>query len=397
MASIGKWKASYYCDSKRSWIPGIFQVCPQFIRFTEEIPKSTNDIIDLTINFDEFVELKKETTAIFYTALTIRCTNNKYWFASFPSCSHVYNILEHFWRERLLSGNDSSAQQGSGGQKLLEILHDSANCLSSTSKTLETQGQQIDNACRTMNKLHNDLRVAETIISSMDSWLNQWDLHVPEVVINVPKQGSEMEKMELPVLYAASEKEKHISGSLVLSSKVLEILDIQRNPVYSFTAREVSEVRVHTPFEMTLIKSEIGKPEVCVHLISAKLIKVMPHINVMLGPKLNFDEPPDSVAMTTASSHNDTDELLANLKLDEIEKQKKMQKASSAMGNRGAKTVSETEAAQMTKILQDMKSMAVGIQDEQNRQLGMLDLLSDSVDKANERIRKDARTIKRLT
>lgn len=167
-----------------------------------------------------------------------------------------------------------------------------------------------------MNKLHNDLGVAETIISSMDSWLNQWDLQVPNVRIDVPNQGTDMEKTELPVLYGASEKEKHISGSLVLSSKTLEVLDMQRNPVYSFTAREVSEGRVHTPFEMTLIKSEIGKPEVCVHLISAKLINVMPQVNVMLGPKLNFDEPPDSIAMATASSHNDMDELSANLKLD---------------------------------------------------------------------------------
>lgn len=105
MASIGKWKASYYCDSKRTWIYGVFQISPQFVRFNEENPNTTNDIIDLTIYFDEFVELKKEKTAIFYTALTIRCSsNNKYWFASFPSCTHVYNILEHFWRERLLSG-----------------------------------------------------------------------------------------------------------------------------------------------------------------------------------------------------------------------------------------------------------------------------------------------------
>lgn len=80
-----------------------------------------------------------------------------------------------------------------------------------------------------------------------------------------------------------------------------------------------------------------------------------------------------------------------------MEKQKKLQNENHAMGNRGAKTVSETEAAQMSKILQDMKSMAVGIQDEQNRQMGMLDLLSDSVDRANERIRKDTRTIKSLT
>ena len=51
----------------------------------------------------------------------------------------------------------------------------------------------------------------------------------------------------------------------------------------------------------------------------------------------------------------------------------------------------------MGQVLQDMRSLALGIQDEQNRQLRQLDLLSDSVDKANERIRTDSRKISKLT
>jgi hypothetical protein len=102
MANIGKWKASYYCNSKRTWVYGIFEISHQYIRFYEDIQK--NDIIDFKVYFDEFVELKKEATGIFYAALTVRSSNDKYWFASFPSSTHVYNVLEHFWRERLLSG-----------------------------------------------------------------------------------------------------------------------------------------------------------------------------------------------------------------------------------------------------------------------------------------------------
>lgn len=101
MPSVAQWKASYYCNTKRSWIYGNFEVFPKFVQFSED---GKSDIIDFKIHFDEFVEVKKETTNVFYTALTIRDNDNKYWFSSFPSCTNVYNMLEHFWKERLFAG-----------------------------------------------------------------------------------------------------------------------------------------------------------------------------------------------------------------------------------------------------------------------------------------------------
>ena len=79
--------------------------------------------------------------------------------------------------------------------------------------------------------------------------------------------------------------------------------------------------------------------------------------------------------------------------------------ASAAKGNsqfssnraKNSKSVTDAEAAEMGQVLQHMRSLALGIQDEQNRQLRQLDLLSDSVDKANERIRTDSRKISKLT
>ena len=61
-----------------------------------------------------------------------------------------------------------------------------------------------------------------------------------------------------------------------------------------------------------------------------------------------------------------------------------------------SKLVSDGEAAEMGQVLQDMRSLALGIQEEQDRQLQQLDLLSDSVDKANERIRADSRKVNKL-
>ena len=51
----------------------------------------------------------------------------------------------------------------------------------------------------------------------------------------------------------------------------------------------------------------------------------------------------------------------------------------------------------MEQVLQDMRRLALGMQDEKNRQARKLDLFSDSVDKANERIRTDASKTSKLT
>ena len=60
-------------------------------------------------------------------------------------------------------------------------------------------------------------------------------------------------------------------------------------------------------------------------------------------------------------------------------------------------SASEAEVAEMSRVLQNMKCLALGIQQEQNRQLHQLENLSDSVDKANERLRKDTCNVNRLT
>lgn len=60
------------------------------------------------------------------------------------------------------------------------------------------------------------------------------------------------------------------------------------------------------------------------------------------------------------------------------------------------KKVSDRDADEMSYILGNMKSMALDIQQEQDRQSQQIDVLSDSVDKANERIRNNSRRVKHL-
>ena len=51
----------------------------------------------------------------------------------------------------------SSTSDAPRDSKLLNILHDARSTLSSTGRTMQKQGQQIDSACADMNKIHNEL------------------------------------------------------------------------------------------------------------------------------------------------------------------------------------------------------------------------------------------------
>lgn len=83
--------------------------------------------------------------------------------------------------------NSSTEGEASDNTELLSILYDAQRTLASTGKTVQKQGQQIDAACSNMNKIHNDLGIAETLIYNLDSWLNKWNIETPHVHIDVPE------------------------------------------------------------------------------------------------------------------------------------------------------------------------------------------------------------------
>ena len=99
MGKVGEWKASYYCNGTKTWVYGQFMIYTRCIRFIED--KGGTSGLDFRIYFEEFFELRKETTSIFFAAITIRGKTDKYWFSSFTDRGHVFNTIELFWKERL--------------------------------------------------------------------------------------------------------------------------------------------------------------------------------------------------------------------------------------------------------------------------------------------------------
>ena len=190
--------------------------------------------------------------------------------------------------------NSSTESEVPHNTKLLNVLYDAQKTLTSTGRTLQKQGQQIDAACSNMNKIHSDLRVAETLIHNLDSWLNKWNIETPHVRINVPGEKSMIvDKSEYPIVYARTQREKHLPGSLVVSNKTLDVFNAERTLVdISFPVREVTEVSVHTPWEMTISQLKIGQAGQTVHLIAARLVHILQTLEVLLPGKINYDDPP---------------------------------------------------------------------------------------------------------
>ena len=187
----------------------------------------------------------------------------------------------------------SSSSDAPRNSELLHILHDAQSTLASTGRTVQKQGQQIDSACVNMNKIHNDISVAETLIYNLDAWLSKWNLETHQVHIDVPEDSILIEKAEYSVVYARTSKEKHFPGTLVLSKNSLEIFDAGRSLDVSFAVKEITEVSVHTPWEMTVWQQSIGKAGSSVHLTAARLVHILQTLEVLLPGKINYDEPPD--------------------------------------------------------------------------------------------------------
>ena len=101
MKKVGDWKASYYSSGTKTWKYGRLIIYTSCIRFVED--NEGRDGVDVRIFFEDFFELKKETTSFFFGAITVRVRAVKYWFSSLTDRGYVFNTIEHFWKENLFA------------------------------------------------------------------------------------------------------------------------------------------------------------------------------------------------------------------------------------------------------------------------------------------------------
>ncbi|KAM4689082.1 synaptosomal-associated protein 47 [Discoglossus pictus] len=159
--SVRTWLCSYFLTSERRWVPGKLSLTPTHLRFTAE----NTDGLLVSFHLSSITEIKKESSSFIFSSITVLEKDQaKHWFSSLqPNRNVVFTVLEHFWREQLLSpqGREATATKISKGKELFNIVSGSHKCLEETAKVLHHQGEQFGNIMRDLNKIDGDLATAD--------------------------------------------------------------------------------------------------------------------------------------------------------------------------------------------------------------------------------------------
>lgn len=125
--------------------------------------KSKESLVSFPLS--RITELKMESSSFIFSTLTVLEEGNvKHWFGSLkPSRVVVYNVIEHFWRERLLSPSSEARgaeSQVSKGRELINLMAGAQKRLENTGMVLSQQGEQFDNMMQGLGKIDSDLGIA---------------------------------------------------------------------------------------------------------------------------------------------------------------------------------------------------------------------------------------------
>ncbi len=133
---------------KRGWLYGALSITsPNSIQFnTADDGRNKGVKSDLTLRFDQFTEIKKASSTIVFSCIVIVTGSAQHWFSSLYNRDVVYNVLEHFWRERLIPSQSRqirTSERTKLGQDMIRIVRDSEKTLQSAAEQLSHQGKTL--------------------------------------------------------------------------------------------------------------------------------------------------------------------------------------------------------------------------------------------------------------
>lgn len=398
MPSIYTWPCCHYLNDKRIWLYGQLKLFVSGLLFIEDTKNvSSEEPKKLHVSFLHIVEIKKARSTLLYGCIVVKVNEENLWFSSFQQRENVFNILEHFWKEQLFSEETTDKNQ-----ELLQIVYDTQNTLMDAAQTLHAQGQQISRTSHNMNMMHNDITVAERITSDIDSWFGAWRLKLPMKKTNALPERIESpistDSIEYPVLISEKSNENHTKGYIVLRKETLEILGSKSEILFNFVIKQISEINVHSPWDVSFVRHCIGSYDTVVHITSKKTPMILKTLEKVYKCEFYYDDPP-------IEPDSDLDEMIINessIASKEIDTNKAVllqtgqQQDFSSTRDR-QKPVSDEDARELSAVLNNMKTLAENISIEQDAQIKQIDDLTVSVDKANTRIKATDWKVKKLT
>lgn len=422
---IRSWTLCYYVDKSRTWVYGDLSVHMNGVSFQSSV--DTKPPLKFKLIFNDFTGVKKTTTGLIFSALVIILSNGcKHWFSSIPDRESLYNCVHYFWKCSLLTSKkpDKSqvgfANRTEKGRQLLSIVHDTDKTLRGAAESLSIQGAQIDSAMGTMLDIHNDLDVADGLMSGLESWFGKWKMpkeynYVEPVFVS---KDDISEVLEYEILYTKLQVGKASMqnvGLLRVSKEGLFILTEKQKVVHKFKWSDISLVKVVTLWEIVVTRFLIGEPDLSYSIISSGLRSLLKLLDRRLRSRLeytsNIVDQVTSKREYTVSSREIKSEREQLHGRQETYPYKNGTKftgnsnlssgSSSGSGSqiqaiRTKEIVSEEEVQELSQVLGDLKNIALAVGQETDVQNEKLDKLTSSVNRANDRLEQTDHRIKRL-
>lgn len=93
-------------------------------------------------------------------------------------------------------------------------------------------------------------------------------------------------------------------GSLTVLVSGLEIHDSSSMLMHRYEREDVDDIKVHTPYEISIRQRFIGKPDIAYHLISARMPEAIPVLEVQFSKKMEVlgDAPMPGSTRTSSAA-----------------------------------------------------------------------------------------------
>ncbi|XP_053799904.1 synaptosomal-associated protein 47 isoform X1 [Vidua chalybeata] len=409
---IHSWPCSYYLDTSKQWIPGKLSLTPLSIKFTAD--KTGELLVDFHLS--GISEIKKESSHLIFSSLTILEKSTKHWFSSLhPNRNVVFNILEHFWREQLVSSQEAgagAALESSKGKELTGMLEGSQKRLEDTAKVLHSQGEQFDNIIRGLHKIEGDMDVADRLLTELESpswwpfstklWKTPLEAKPKETPAAPDPKTQEGILLRIPVIITHRTDSNAKPGKLTVLPSGLEIKDCNSQLLHRFESRDVDDIRVHTPYEISIRQRFIGKPDTSYRLLAARMPEAIPILEMQFSKKIQFLEDALGFAGARKSPQADLGTSIWQAATGFLGAAVNPGvPAGSAEGTDKEQVqlqkISQEEAKELRQILKKLKGLALETEAELERQDEALDSISSSVDRATLTIDRQNRRMRKLT
>lgn len=402
-------------NGEKRWVSGQLSLTRTAVRFTTE--QSSDALAAFPLS--RIVEMKMESSSFIFSALTVLEQGNvKHWFGSLRPCrASVYHVLEHFWRERLLSPSEARPPAPlSKGQELISLVSGAQRRLADTGKVLNHQGEQFDNMMQGLDKIESDLGVADKLLLELESppwwpfgklpWRNQQEAKAEAAAkAQPPRGGGKVQRVicSVPAVVWRGEAAGDLKpGSLTLMPSCMELRDRGGQLIHRFQREEVDDVRVHNPYEISVRQRFIGKPDVCFRMIAAKMAEALSVLEVQYKKKVEVTSEYSAFQATPSTTPGSTDSgaPLFGAGAHGMDTEVPMEVPAGDLTQLQLHvlqpTVTEAEAQELKQMLLQLKSLALEAETELERQDEALDVLASSSDRATMSIDKHTRRMRKL-